>query len=32
MKEGIYSNFVESPIGKIGVVFTDKEVLRVGLM
>lgn len=31
MREGIYCNFVVSPVGKIGVVFTDKEVLRIGL-
>lgn len=31
MRKDIFCNFVESPIGKIGVVFTDKEVLRIGL-
>jgi len=31
MREVTYCNFVGSPIGKIGVVFTDKQVLRIEL-
>lgn len=31
MREVTYCNFVGSPIGKTGVVFTDKQVLRIEL-
>ena len=31
IREPIYCNFVKSPVGKIGVVYTNKEVLRIGL-
>ncbi len=31
MRVSLYCNFVKSPVGKIGVVYTNKEVLRIGL-
>ena len=31
IREPIYCDFVESPVGRIGVVFTDKKILKIGL-